>query len=268
MSGLWEFVLRHGYALLFAVVFIEQAGAPIPALPVLVTMGALAGLGHFSLLTALMLAVGGAMAGDWLWFELGRRRGAALLSFLCKLSLEPDSCVRQTHKTWDRYGPRTLLVAKFIPGISTVSTTLAGATGMSRARFIGLDSAGTFFWAGGAMAAGFLLRHEAEKLLEVAAAMGSKVLLLLIALLAAWLGWKFYQRHAFIRQLRMARIEPEELLRRLDAGDAIVLIDLRSRFELEETAALLPGALWMEPEEAHRRASELAGLGELIFYCS
>ena len=268
MGGFWDFVLRHGYALLFVSVFVEQVGAPIPALPVLVVMGALAGLGHFSIGVAVALAVIGSVSADWIWFEVGRRRGMAILNFLCKLSLEPDSCVKQTHRVWDRFGPRTLLAAKFIPGISTVSPPLAGATDMTRWRFLLFDACGALLWAGGALAVGFLLRREAQKFIEFASALGSTMLPILATPLAGWIGWKYYQRRAFMRDLRIARIEPEELLRRLDAGERLVVVDLRSRIELEETLSLLPGARWLESDEVQRTASELAGLGELIFYCS
>ena len=126
MNALWEFLLRHGYALLLGAVLVEQLGAPIPAVPVLAAMGALCGLGHFSLATSIAVSMFGALLADWMWFEIGRHRGGSVLSFLCKLSLEPDSCVKKTHNVWDTYGAWTLLVAKFIPGISTVAPPLAG----------------------------------------------------------------------------------------------------------------------------------------------
>ena len=118
MAPLWEFVLRHGYALLFAAVLVEQAGAPVPAAPVMVVMGALAGLGHYSLASAFFVALSAALAADLMWFETGRRRGAVVLNFLCRIALEPDSCVKRTHHVWDRWGARTLLLAKFLPGVN------------------------------------------------------------------------------------------------------------------------------------------------------
>ena len=126
MDSVWDFVLRHGYASFFAAVFIEQIGAPVPALPVLVAMGALAGLGNYSLTAALLTALVAALFADWAWFELGRRRGSAVLNFLCRISLEPDSCVRSTRSVWDRWGGRTLLISKFVPGLSTVAPPSRG----------------------------------------------------------------------------------------------------------------------------------------------
>lgn len=268
MNALWEFVLRHGYALLLGAVFIEQLGAPIPAVPILAAMGALCGLGHFSLPAAIAVAVAAAVAADWVWYEIGRRRGGSVLSFLCKLSLEPDSCVKKTHHLWESRGPLTLLVAKFIPGINTVAPPLAGAAHMGRGWFFLLDAAGAVLWAGCFLSLGFVLRHEAEAALEAMSRYGGWVLTLFLAGVAAWIGWKYRQRRRFLRELTVSRIAPDEVLRRLDRGEALALIDLRGRFELEATRAVLPGARWLEPEEVERSASELAGLGELIFYCS
>lgn len=268
MHALWEFLLRHGYALLLGAVFVEQLGAPIPAVPVLAAMGALCGLGRFSLAVSIGVSMLGALLADWIWFEIGRRRGGSVLSFLCKLSLEPDSCVKKTHSVWDTYGPWTLLVAKFIPGINTVAPPLAGAAHMPRWRFLLTDALGSALWSGCFLSLGFLLRHEAEKALDMLGLYGGRVFAVALLGLAAWIAWKFRQRRRFLRDHAVARIQPDELLRRLDSGEALVLVDLRARFELEEAGSLLPGARWMEPEDVQRSASELAGLGELIFYCS
>ena len=180
------------------------------------------------------------------------------------LSLEPDSCVKRTHAVWNNHGAWTLLVAKFIPGISTVVPPLAGAAHMSRLRFLLLDAAGSALWAGCFLSLGFVLRHEVQQVLDVAGRFG----VWLVALLGLWIGWKYWQRRRFLKELSVARIEPEELLRRLDAGERLALVDLRGRHELEETGNVLPGARWLQPEDVERTASELAGLGELIFYCS
>ena len=111
-----EFVLRHGYLLIFFNVFLEQLGLPIPTQPILLAFGALAGAGKMSYPMGLALAVLATLAADTLWYFLGRRRGAAVLRLLCRISLEPDSCVRQTESVFLRYGPRALLFAKFVPG--------------------------------------------------------------------------------------------------------------------------------------------------------
>jgi membrane protein DedA with SNARE-associated domain len=268
MTPFWDFLLRHGYAFLFAAVLVEQLGAPVPAIPVLVAMGALAGLGHFSFLTALATALLAALIADWLWFELGRRRGSRVLNFLCRISLEPDSCVRGTRDVWDRWGGRTLLVAKFVPGLSTVAPPLAGVTGMPLSPFLISDSIGGLLWAGAALGLGFLFRHQAEQVLAWLQSIGAWFIVVLGVPLAAYMFWKYHQRRRFLSQLRVARIEPEELHNRLSAGELLLLVDLRSPNEVAETGFTLPGARVLDPEEVALQAETLAGSGELIFFCS
>src|SRR5271154_2465940 len=101
-------------------------GLPVPSFPVLLGMGALAGLGNFSFEASLALAVGAALIGDLVWFRLGRVRGHSILNLLCRMSLEPDSCVSNTKSLFARLGARALLVAKFVPGLGATAPPLAG----------------------------------------------------------------------------------------------------------------------------------------------
>lgn len=96
MKQLIEFLIHHGYAVLFVFVLAEQLGLPIPAVPVLLAMGALIGQGHFAFPAALLMATLAAVAADTVWFEAGRLRGTGIIGLLCRLSLEPDSCARRT----------------------------------------------------------------------------------------------------------------------------------------------------------------------------
>jgi hypothetical protein len=133
-----SFLLQHPYSVLFGVVLAEQLGLPLPAAPLLLGAGALVGAGKLDLTTALALAIAACLIADFSWYEAGRRRGAAVLGFLCRLSLEPESCVRRTEDVFARHGERTLLIAKFLPGLSALATPLAGVTGVSRRRFLRL----------------------------------------------------------------------------------------------------------------------------------
>lgn len=268
MGQIWEFVLRHGYAFLYLSVLVEQLGAPVPAVPVLLAMGALAGAGHFSLVTALGWAVVAATTADFAWYELGRRRGAAVLQFLCKLSLEPDSCVRVTRLRWDRWGGGTLLFAKFVPGLSTVAPPLAGITRMSTARFLFFDVGGSILWAGAGLGAGFLFRHETERILEWMQALGGWIAAVLGLPLLAYIAFKYYQRQRFLSKMRVARIEPEHLYERIQSGNAPLLVDLRSEGEVRESGRTLPGALRFDPELLLQKAEEAAARAELVFFCS
>ena len=114
-----QFLIRHGYSLLFAWVLIEQLGLPIPAVPLLLAAGGLAGSGRMNLPAAMGAAMIAVIAADLFWYYLGRYRGGRVLKLLCKISLEPDSCVRRTENIFTRHGARSLLVAKFVPGLNT-----------------------------------------------------------------------------------------------------------------------------------------------------
>src|SRR5262245_10170698 len=178
MTDATEFLLTYGYALLFACVLAEQIGLPVPAVPVLLGVGALAGSGRMSVWVALGLALLASLPPDLIWYELGRRRGSWVLGVLCRLSLEPDSCVRRTETVFLRYGRRTLLFAKFLPGLSTVAPPLAGIVGIRPGQFLLLDSLGALIWSGTWIALGYLFSGAIERVAAEVARLGNWVLLL------------------------------------------------------------------------------------------
>src|SRR5437867_2515379 len=148
MNETIEFLVRHGTAVLFAAVFIEQIGVPLPAAPWLLAAGALAGTGKMNWVVALTAAAFGSVLADLIWFYLGRHRGQRVLSLLCRISLEPDSCVRRTQGFFTRYGMKGVVAAKFIPGLSTLAPPLAGSTGVSAPRFLFFDGLGSVLYVG------------------------------------------------------------------------------------------------------------------------
>ena len=154
------FLPRYGYTILFIVVLTEQLGLPIPAVPVLLAMGALAGLGRFSFSLAVLVAVMASLVSDLVWYELGRRRGWPVLRLICRVSLEPDFCVRRTEIAFSGLGPGILLFAKFVPGLSTAAPPLVAILGMRRARFVAWDGAGALLWASTFSGAGFFFRKQ------------------------------------------------------------------------------------------------------------
>src|SRR6516165_4241673 len=268
MHSTLEFVLRHGYTLVFLVVLMEQAGLPIPSLPVLLAVGALAGAGKLSLALALGLAVVASLIADSIWYQLGRLRGHSILSLLCRISLEPDSCVRRTENAFAQRGARSLLVAKFIPGLSTAAPPLAGMLRMRLSRFFTWDAAGALLWAGAYAGVGFIFSSELDRVAVHLQRLGSGLLALLLGGLAAYLGFKYYQRQRFIRELRIARITPEELKRGLDAGEDLVVVDLRHSVEFGADDAKLPGAIHLDPEEIEHSHVEIPRDRDIVLYCT
>jgi membrane protein DedA with SNARE-associated domain len=262
----FEFVERHGYALLLLWVLVEQSAIPLPSSPLLLATGALIHAGRMHVVPSVLCCLAAALAADTIWFELGRRRGRKVLRLVCQLSIEPDSCVRETENAFVRYGMRSLLVSKFIPGLNAVAAPLAGHSKSSYARFALYDAGGTFIWSGAYIGAGYLFSQQLEAAVRYASRMGSNLLLLVVTLFAGWIGWKYLQRRRFLKQLKVARITPAELHGRLEAREEIFIIDLRGGLAGE--AALIPRAVRIAPEELIARGQEIPRDREIILFCS
>ncbi len=166
MHGMLEFILRHGYMVLLAWVFAEQAGLPIPSIPLLLAAGALAGAGKLNFLIALLACLSAALTADTIWYQLGRTQGIKILQLLCKISLEPDSCVRRTEGLFETQGARSLLFAKFLPGLNAVATPLAGIFHMRLRKFLLFDALGSLIWAGTFLAFGYVFSNQIEKITD------------------------------------------------------------------------------------------------------
>jgi len=203
-----------------------------------------------------------------MWFRLGRTRGRAILNLLCKVSLEPDSCVSNTKGLFSRFGAPALLFAKFVPGLGAAAAPLAGLTRMPAWKFLSADAAGAGIWSGAYLVVGFIFRNQLEDAAEAVRRMGGGILLVVLGLLAIYIGWKYYQRQRFIRELRVARIPPEELKRLIDAGCEVVIVDLRRSMEVEADPVKLPGALRIAAENLEERHEEIPREKEIVLYCS
>ncbi len=268
MHGTLEFLLRHGYYVLPALVFAEQIGLPFPATPFLLAAGALAGRGHMSFWFCLVLSAIAAILADGLWYQLGRRKGISVLQFLCRISLEPDSCVRRTEGVFAKQGARSLLVAKFVPGLSTAAPPLAGIFHMRRRSFLLWDSVGSLLWSGAFLFTGYIFSEQIEKVAERAESLGSWLMVLIIAALGGYITWKFIGRQRFLRELRIGRITPEELKEKIDAREELVIVDLRHSLDFEADPETIPGAFRMDVKELEEKSDRLPPDREVILYCT
>ena len=268
MNETFQFVMRHGYSVLFVWVFAEQIGLPIPAIPVLLAAGALAGSGQIHLGMALALGVLASSAADTIWYEIGRRRGAKVLNFLCRISLEPDSCVRRTEGVFARHGAKSLLVAKFVPGLNTAAPPLAGVFRMRFLRFLLFDAAGAALWAGGFIALGYVFSNQIERLAEHAAELGGWLLVVAVGGLGGYIGFKYWQRQRFIRSLRIARITPQELKQLMDSGETPMIVDLRHSMDFEAEPELIPGAVHLDQEDLEAAHDAIPRDRDIVLYCT
>ena len=268
MIGHEQFLADYGEAVLFAWVFAEQLGVPIPAAPLLLGAGALVGSGRLSPLIAVLLPTAAALTANLIWYELGRRKGIRVLRLLCRISLEPDSCVRQTEDVFARHGARSLLVAKFVPGLNTVAPPLAGIFRMRLGRFMAFNGVGTALWAGGFVALGYSFSDQLEWIVDQVPRFGARLLALVVGALTLWIGGKYIRRRRFIRKLRVDRITAQELKRKLDAGEKLVIVDLRGSLDFEAEPSMIPSALRVEASRLDEIREELAAAPEVILYCT
>jgi len=266
MTGTVEFVVRHGYVLLFCWLAAEQAGLPVPSIPLLLACGALVRTGRLNLFLVLLYGLAGCLLADSIWFAAGKRRGPSVLRFLCRIALEPDSCVRRTENVLLRYGLRSLLGAKFVPGLNAVAAPLAGSAGTSFRRFLLFDSAGALLWIASYAAAGYVFADQLEAIAGYAMRTGSGLIALLAALLGGWIVWKYVQRRRFLRKMAVARITAEGLQEKLRAGSDVLLVDLRHNLSNAQEA--IPGALRISAEELDARHREIPRDRDIILFCS
>ena len=268
MDETFQFLIRHGYSVLFLWVLAEQLGLPLPSTPLLLAAGALAGQGQMNLGLAIGLAVLACLLGDVSWYQFGRVRGGKVLNLLCRISLEPDSCVRKTEGAFVKHGARSLLIAKFVPGLNTMAPPLAGIIGMRLGRFLIFDALGALFYLGTFVALGYIFSNQLEQVAARIASFGFSVLVILAGALGAYIGWKYIQRRRFIRSLRIARITPDELNRKIASGEEVVVVDLRGSLDFDAAPRTIPGAIRITPETVEEGHTQIPRDREIVLFCT
>jgi membrane protein DedA with SNARE-associated domain len=268
MEEIIAHLIEYGLLVVFANVFLEQIGAPIPALPTLVVAGALTARDRMDLVAVLAVALIASVLADTVWFQLGRWQGHRVLRTVCRLSLSPDSCVRGTEDLFERAGMPSLLYAKFIPGYSTIAPPLAGAMGKTVSSFILWDGLGSLLWIGSGVAMGILFHRAIDRALAYLEALGYWAagvigLGLVLVILVKW-----RQRFRVRKLLALARITVTELKRLMDAGEAPVIVDVRNRSTHLHDPRRIPGALRMTIDEIDDRLRELPRDREVVLYCT
>ncbi|HEV7478635.1 MAG TPA: DedA family protein/thiosulfate sulfurtransferase GlpE, partial [Burkholderiales bacterium] len=253
---------------MFANVLLEQIGLPIPAVPTLVLAGALSADGRLSVGAVLGVALLACTLGDTAWYVAGRRYGNRVLKLLCRVSLSPDSCVRQSETQFERWGRLALVLGKFVPGLSTIAPPLAGVMRLRWPEFLVLNGIGILLWAGLAVGAGLLFHAQVDYLVGRLADLGAAAAVLGAALLGGYIALKWWQRRRFYKMLRLARITADDLRGLLRTRNGTVVFDVRSRVARGRDPRFIPGALALDIEELDKRLDELPADEEIVFYCS
>lgn len=266
MDILYRLIEQYGLLIVFVNVLVEQLGAPVPAYPTLIITGAMAQNGQYPAALLLLLAVVAALIADYAWFLAGKRYGRQIMSRLCRISLSPDSCVRQTESIYLRWGARSLLLAKFIPGFASIASALAGTMGTRRRSFLLWDAAGSALWAGLGIFLGSLFSSAVDDLLRILEQLGHYGLLFIAVALAAFVANKWWQRRRFRRSLEMARITVQELNNLLEEGIAPTIIDVRS--PLSQQDGRIPGAVAISNQEIQTFVFDGPIEDEVVVYCA
>lgn len=267
MSQLIHLIHTYGIMIVFGIVLLEQIGLPIPAIPVLIVAGAHAASGEISCAACLAASVAACLISDYFWFKAGRFYGKRVLLLLCKISLSPEYCVSQTEDKFRRWGAKSLVVAKFVPGFSTVAPPLAGAMDTPKPVFVGYSLAGSIVWSATGLGAGIVFKDGIADLLTTLDDLGAIALIGTAVTLGAFVLYKFLERRRFRRSLTGDRIRMDELARLLDGEDQPIIIDARS-FNGQQLERAIPGALIFKTCEPGKLMASLNKQLHIVVYCT
>ena len=260
-------ILRHGYLWLFLAALLERIGLPLLVTPLVIAAGAVAGIGDLNLLAVIVVTVIASEVGDLIWYELGRNRGPSVLRLLCKISLEPDSCVRRSQDAFVRHSTSSLISSKFVPGVGRLAGPVAGMSGMPREQFLLLNGLGSLLWAVVFALVGYVPARKLPMDLLIEEAAGW-ILVLLVVVLAANVVWKYLHRQKFIRSLRVSRMTVEELKAAIDRGEQPFVVDLRHKLEFLVNPRMVSTAVRISPDELATRHAEIPRDREIVLYCT
>jgi len=249
-------------------VLVQQLGAPIPATPVLMLAGAHAADDPLYGLYALGLAILASALGSLPWFWAGRRYGYRVLKLMCRISLSPDSCVRQTENLFQRYGVAALVVAKFVPGLARVGPPLAGTFRFGVPGFLLFYGAGNALWAGAGLLAGLVLHDEIGWLMDWLALFSGQALLIVVGIVALYVAFRWIVRRRFLNSLRASRIGVAELKAMIGRGEAPIVLDVRSRTHRQLDPRMLPGARAVDLDELEAALPQLPSGRDIVVYCA
>ena len=263
-----QFLARHDYWLLIGAVLGRQACLPIPANLILLAAGALARSGRLSLSGAIGVSVMTFLAADLAWFEAGRRLGDRILHFVCGLSRDPGSCVHKATGAFARHGVRTLLISKFVVGFDAVAAPLAGRARISLTEFLAFDALGATFWSVTYAFLGYIFSDQLDRVAAHVTRAGAFVALAVVAGFTFYMVRKFVRLQRFVREFKLARITPEQLRDKLNAGEDILLVDLQGRLGSATKRMAIPGAVRIDPRRLEQyRDVVIPPSQQVVLYC-
>jgi len=267
------FFIHYAYLILFLWVLVEQLGVPVPSIPVLLTAGTLTATHEVHHVYALLAVLAACVVSDSMWYSLGRRYGGGVLRLLCRFSFEASTCVSKTEGYFSRRGPTTLLVSKFIPGLSTVAPPIAGQIGMPYGRFLIWDLGGSILWAETFLLAGRFFGDVAQKSARFFHWLGHFAFAIFILMVLGIMAYRFLKQRKFLQQVRDMRLEPAELKEMMDLAEEQgnkppFIVDLRHPLDYLPDPRVLPGALRIGPNEIRQHSEIIPRDRDVVLYCT
>lgn len=268
MRELIPLLIAHGALIVFLVTLAARAGAPLPAAPLLVVAGGISMAGQVSLAVCVTASVVANVLGDAVWYQAGRWRGHRVMKLLCRISLSPDTCVRQSEGILSRWGGSSLIAAKFLPGISVVAAPMAGALGMSWPRFIGYDIGASLIWTLAYLAVGIVFAGQIVVVLDVMTEFGSIAVVAIVIALAAMIVYRYLRRRWMLSDRYAPRIAVHELRELIRRGESPIVIDVRSSVAMLQDGRRVPGAMVATLAQLPATAQTLPRDREVVLYCN
>jgi membrane protein DedA with SNARE-associated domain/rhodanese-related sulfurtransferase len=263
-----DFFIQYGYLILFLWVLTEQIGIPLPSMPIMITAGTLTATHKLSLVLVLLSVLAGSLVSDTIWYFLGKRFGGAVVKLVCRLSMESSTCVRKTEGYFTKNGEKALLVAKFIPGLGTVAAPIAGQVNMGYPTFVLYDTGGILLWALSATLGGRFFGDVIKRHPNALSGSAHFAGVLFLALFVGFLVWRVLRQRAFLKEIRMARLEPQELKSMLDSGREVCIVDLRHPLDYLPDPRTLPGALQLTPDKLVQHSDEIPRDRDVVLFCT
>jgi membrane protein DedA with SNARE-associated domain len=270
MHDLLTSISHHGYLFLAMVCFAEAIGLPVPAALALLTAGAVAAYGDLHFYLVFSVGLLSMMAGDVLLYFTGRVSGWALLGFLCRLSANPETCILRSAEYFYRRGKQTLLFAKFIPGINTMSPPLAGSMKMRPADFLQFDSIGAALYVGAYSFAGYLFSDALRAITRGLRSAGFAAEVVFGVGLGAYIVYRIWLYRKYRLLDVIPRVQAEELAKRLtsDAAHNMLIADVRSHGYYDADSERIAGSIRIEPNNLIEEVKHLPKDREIYLYCT
>ncbi|AEU36461.1 VTT domain-containing protein [Granulicella mallensis] len=273
MTWMMGLLLRHTYSVIFGWVFVEQAGLPIPSIPLMLAAGTMSAAHKVHVAYALPVVMLACLIADSMWYFLGKRYGTKVLDLLCRFSLEAATCVSRTQGSVTKRGAFTLLFAKFVPGLSTMAAPIVGQAKIPYPTFVIYDMAGTLIWASVWLFAGRFFGDLAKRSSDFFAALGHFAGLLVVLMVIGVVVYRLVKRRQFVTELRGLRLEPTQLLAMIDDAkregkELPFIVDLRHPLDLLPDPRVLPGALRIGPDQLKERSMMIPRDRDIVLYCT